>query len=159
MSLTRLAPFAFRIVERSKGRAAIIYRRKPNDKGQDRLQKIAMLSPLGLTAGASLLRDAASRSVIAGKSPVHHHPELNSGSGGGALKPGKYYPLDSDWGSRVACYAIVVARLRNAERLMKAASHMREADPDIAAWWLGMLQNGTHTRALRALRILTEAVP
>jgi len=149
MKLTRSAPFAFRVVDRSEGRAAIIYRRKPDKNGRDRLQRIAALSPLAFTAGTSLLREAASKSVIDGRSP---------GSRQGALNPGGFYPMDSDWGSRVACFAMICAGLRDGERMLKAASRMREADGNESAWWLGMLQNGQSVRALRALRILTEAV-
>lgn len=148
MKLTRSAPFAFRVTERRGGRAAIIYRRRPDRNGRDRLQRIAALSPLAFTAGASILREAASKSVIGGASPAVN----------GALNPGGFYPMDSDWGSRVACFAMICAGLRDGERMLKAASRMREADANEAAWWLGMLQNGESVRALRALRILTEAV-
>ena len=148
MKLTRSAPFAFRVVDRKGGRAAIIYRRRPDDKGRDRLQRIAALAPLAFTAGASLLKDAAAKSVIAGRSVKVNGP----------LKTGEFYPMDSDWGCRVACFAIITAGLRSGERMLKAASHMREADGNEAAWWLGMLQNGDSVRARRALRILTEAV-
>jgi len=148
MRLTRSAPFAFRVTDRSNGRTATIYRRKPDAKGRDRLQRIAALSPLAFTAGTSLLKDAVAKSVIAGRSAGLE----------GALKPGQYYPMDSDWGSRVACLAMICAGLRDGERMLKAASRMREADGNESAWWLGMLQNGQSVRALRALRILTEAV-
>ena len=166
MRLTRLAPFAFRVVDRNEGRAAIIYRRRSDEKGRDRLQRIAALSPLAFTAGTSLLKDAAAKSVIDGRNPNPRHPvnpnprhpELDSGSTRGALKPGEFYPMDSDWGCRAACFAMICAGLRDGERMLKAASRMREADGNEAAWWLGMLQNGDGVRAIRALRILTEAV-
>ena len=94
------------------------------------------------------VRDAAAKSVIAGRTLKAN----------GALKPGEFYPMDSDWGSRASCFAIICAGLRDGERMLKAASRMREADGNEAAWWLGMLRNGEGVRALRALRILTEAV-
>jgi hypothetical protein len=53
---------------------------------------------------------------------------------------------------------MVTSGLRDPERLMRAASQLRAANPDEAAWWLGLLSRDTGNRALRALRILTEAV-
>jgi hypothetical protein len=149
MKLIRSAPFAFKVLDNSSGRTAVIYRRRRDAAGRDRLQRIAKLSPLAFTAGMSLLKDAAAKSIIAGSSP-----QANNG-----FLPGKLYPMDSDWGSRVACFSFITAGLRNAERILKAAAHMREADGNDAAWWLGMLWNdGKDKRALRALRILAGAV-
>jgi hypothetical protein len=74
------------------------------------------------------------------------------------LDVGPYYPLDADYGARVACFAIISAGLRDGARLMRAANHLRHADPNEAAWWLGLLTRDDNSRALRALRILTEAV-
>jgi len=53
---------------------------------------------------------------------------------------------------------VVVAGLRDPVRLMNAARHLRTSSSDEAAWWLGLMDYGENRRALRALRILTEAV-
>ena len=58
----------------------------------------------------------------------------------------------------MACYAFVAQGLRNGERLLRAAGHLRHADGNEAAWWLGLLTRAEGGRAVRALRILTEAV-
>jgi hypothetical protein len=71
---------------------------------------------------------------------------------------GPFHPLESDWGPRVPCYALVAAGLRNAERLGRAAGHLQHADGAEAAWWLGIMARPNGKRAVRALRILTEAV-
>ncbi len=63
--------------------------------------------------------------------------------------------------ARVACYALVAAVLRNAERLHRAAGHLHHADGAEAARWYGVVQtrtNGNGRRTIRALRILVEAV-
>ena len=73
------------------------------------------------------------------------------------LTSGPYHPLDADWGAQVACYAVLAQGLRNADRLSRAAKTLREADGPEAAWWLGLMNNGQSKRAVRALRILTEA--
>jgi len=140
MSDLRQAPFALRVVQRKDGKAAIVYRRAADAKGRDRLQRVAAISPLAYTAALGLLREAAGR------------------VGKGDLEAGPFYPLAADWGARAACYALVSGGLRNGERLRRAAGHLRHADPDEAAWWLGMAQRDDNQRALRALRILTEAV-
>lgn len=110
-----------------------------------------------------MLRDAVANSLasLQEAKEVKAHP----GNAGGinqakraALSPGPCYPLDADWGARVACFGLLVAGLRNAERLISAASRLRHADPNEAAWWLGLLTQENNLRALRALRILTEAV-
>jgi hypothetical protein len=54
----RAAPFALRVVNRSQGLAAIVYRRRVNEHMQERFDRVAALSPLALTAGAGLLRSA-----------------------------------------------------------------------------------------------------
>ena len=69
-----------------------------------------------------------------------------------------FRPLDGAWGARVACFALLAAGLRDGERLLLAANHLRHADPNEAAWRLGMLSRDDNVRGLRALRILTEAV-
>ncbi len=146
----RRAPFALRVVQRNAGRAAIIYRRQANPQGLDRLKRIAALSALSFTASAPLLRQA----VLAGK-------EVKTAAGtptNDVLSTGPYHALDADWGVRVACFAIIATGLRESERLIRAAEHLRHADSDEAAHWLGLLTQEDNVRTLRALRILTEAV-
>lgn len=133
---TRSAPFALRVVQRQGGLAGVVYRRMADPAGRDRLQRLAALAPLAFTSAGALLRAALP---------------------GTALTPGPCYPLDADWGARLACFAFVSAGLRNGERLLRAAGRLREADPAQAAWWLGLLMQPDNVRALRALRILTEA--
>lgn len=138
----REASFALRVVRRRAGDAAIIYRRRVDKKGRERLTKIAPIGPLSYSAGAPLLRAA-----------------VRSANGGTArLEPGPFYALDPDWGARVACYALVAKGLRNARRLSRAAANLRHADPTEAAWWLGLANRSGGLRTIRALRILTEAV-
>lgn len=132
----REAPFALRVVQRNEGKAAIVYRRAADAKGRDRLQRVGAISPLAYTAAGGLLRDAV----------------------GEELSTGPFHVLPLDQGVRVVCYALVASRLRNGERLRTAALHLRHADADEAAWWLGLMQRDDEQRALRALRILTEAV-
>ena len=136
----RRAGFALRVVRRRAGDAAILYRRRLTEKHDERLDRVAAISPLAFAAGGVLLRNAA------------------RAAGGGKLVPGPFVPLDSDWGSRVACFAIVAAGLRNADRLYKAAETLRHADPTEAAWWFGLMSARNGKRAVRALRILVEAV-
>ena len=138
----RQASFALRIVRRRSGDAAILYRRVLNRSHQERLTKVAPISPLAFTAGAPLLRAA----VRAMEGPS------------AKLSPGPFHPLDADWGARVACYARVAAGLRRAERLSRAASNLQDADPNEAAWWLGLMSARGGSRATRALRILVGAV-
>ncbi len=137
----RDAPFGLRVVQRKDGKAAVLYRRRVNAKVQDRLDKVAALGPLAFTAAGGLLRRAT-----------------KGGNGGARLEPGPFIPLDDDWGARVACFALVARGLRDARRLSRAAEHLRTADAAEAAWWFGLMQNGHRARAVRALRILTEAV-
>jgi hypothetical protein len=137
----RQAPFALRVVQRRDGLAAILYRRRLNVKHEERLDRVAALGPLATTAGAALLRTA-----------------LRGSGAGTKLIPGPFSPLDADWGARVCCYALVARGLRNASRLSRAAEHLRTADAAEAAWWFGLMQDGRRTRAVRALRIITEAV-
>lgn len=138
----RQAQFALRVVRRRSGEAAVLYRRSLNQKHEERLTKVAAISPLTYTAGAVLLR-AAARAATGSKAK---------------LTEGPYHPLDPDWGARVACYALVARGLRDGSRLHKAATHLRHADPTEAAWWLGLMRGGQAKRAVRALRILLEAV-
>jgi hypothetical protein len=138
---TRDAPFAVRAVQRASGVAAIIYRRRVNDRMEERFDRVAALSPLAFTAAGGLVRAA----VKAAGGPVR-------------LRPGPYQPLDADWGARVAGFAIVARGLRDARRLSKSAEHFRTADPAEAAAWFGRMQDGRGLRWVRALRIITEAV-
>jgi len=158
----RHAPFALRIVQRKDGKAGIVYQRRPNEDGHDRLQRIASISTLAFTAGMPLLRDAVSKSQlynngVTSKAGVHRKSNEKS-SGIIELRTGPYFPLDADWGARVACFAIISSGLRDGERLLKTVGHIRNADPNESAWWLGLLTKDGNVRALRALRILTEAV-
>lgn len=140
----RRAPFALRVVQRKGGLAAIVYRRQGDAQGRDRLQRVAALAPLAYTAAAPMLRDAVTASP--GAPP------------NGRLQPGPFYPLEEDWGARIACFGLLAAGLTDGERMLRAAGHLRRADPVQAAWWLGLLTRDDGGRALRALRILTEAV-
>jgi hypothetical protein len=137
----RQAPFALRVVQRKDGLAAILYRRRVNVKHEERLDRVAALGPLATTAGTALLRAALRGSGVVTR-----------------LAPGPFSPLDADWGARVACYALVARGLRNAGRISRAAEHLRTSDATEAAWWFGLMQDGQRTRAVRALRIITEAV-
>ncbi len=138
----RETDFALRPVVRSDGAAAIVYRRMADEQGRDRLQRVGAVAPLAFTAGLGLLREATG----------HQRGE------GLGLPEGQFFPVSRDWGARLACYAIVSSGLRDGERLRRAAAHLRRSDGDEAAWWLGLLLNDHENRALRALRILTEAV-
>ena len=140
----RAAPFALRIVRRATGDAAIVYRRMSGEPGtrNDRLVNIASLSPLGLAAASGLVRGALK----------------GSDSGASArLAPGPALPLDHDWGARLACFARLAAGLRDAERLSRAANALYHASGSEAALWLGLMDRAESSRAVRALRILTEA--
>lgn len=140
----RAAPFALRIVRRSTGDAAIIYRRMSGEPGKrnDRLVNVGSLSPLGLAAASGLVRGALKASD-SGASP--------------RLAPGPSLPVDHDWGARLACFARVAAGLRDAERLSRAANALYHASGTEAAWWLGLIDRSEGARAVRALRILTDA--
>jgi len=138
----RQASFALRVVRRRTGDAAIFYRRRLTARGEERLDRIAPISPLTFSAGASLLR-AAIRQM---------------GGASARLTTGPFHPLDEDWGARVGCYALVASGLRSPERLHRAALHLQHADGAEAAWWLGLMTRPGGKRAIRALRILTEAV-
>lgn len=138
----RQASFALRVVRRRVGDAAVLYRRRLTLKGEERLDRVASISPLAFSAAAPLLRAAVGS--VAGV--------------GVRLTTGPFHPLDEDWGARVACYALVAVGLRNPERLHRAASHLQHADGTEAAWWLGLMARPGGKRAVRALRILVEAV-
>jgi hypothetical protein len=138
----REASFALRVVRRRSGDAEILYRRRLMERGEERLDRIAPISPLAFSAGAALLRSAIR--AIEGPSA--------------RLSTGPFHPLDADWGARVACYALVTSGLRNAARMHRAAGHLQHADGTEAAWWLGLMVRPHGKRAERALRILVEAV-
>lgn len=141
----RRAPFAVRVVRRRGGDAAILYRRSLNGDGRERLTRIGALSPLAFMSGGALVRAAVRAVAGAGTRP----------------NPGPFYPLDPDWGARVACYSLVCSGLRSAERLHRAAANLHHADATEAAWWYGVMAGRTSRsgkRAVRALRILVEAV-
>lgn len=138
----RQAAFALRVVRRRSGDAAILYRRSLNPRQEERLTKIAAISPLAFSAAAGLLR-AAVRAT---------------GGQAAKLASGPFHPLDHDWGARVACFALVGRGLRNVQRLHRAAENLRQADGTEAAWWFGLMTRPGGKRAIRALRILTEAV-
>jgi len=138
----RDAKFALRIVRRKVGDAAIVYRRGPDDRGRDRLQKLAAIGSLAFSAATPLLR-AALRACEGPKAK---------------LSAGPFHPLDENWGGKVACFALVSQGLTDAERLHHAADNLQHADETEAAWWLGLMQRHNGVRAVRALRILLEAV-
>jgi hypothetical protein len=138
----RQASFALRVVRRRGGDAAIVYRRVLNGRMQERLTRIAPISPLAFSAGPALLRAA----VRATAGP------------GTKLTAGPFHPLDPDWGACVACYALVASGLRNANRMHRAAENLHHADGAEAAWWFGLMTGSNRRRAIRALRILVEAV-
>lgn len=138
----RRASFALRVVRRRGGDAAILYRRRLTGKGEERLDRVAAISPLAFSASQSLLRSAV---------------RANSGPAA-KLTYGPFHPLDDDWGARVAAFALISRGLRNAERLHRAAFHLQHADATEAAWWLGIMEKPGGIRAVRALRILSEAV-
>lgn len=155
MRAIRLAPFALRVVERKGGKAAIVYRRRSDKNGQDRLQRVSALSTLAFAAGTPLIRDAISKSAVRCSAV----PANGNGNGNGnGFRTGKFYPLDADWGARAACFSLLSAGLRDGERMLRAANHVRNSDPNEAAWWLGLLTQDDNVRPLRAFRILTEAV-
>lgn len=136
------ASFALRVVRRRNGDAAILYRRSLTAKRVERLTRIGAISPLAFTAAMPLLRSAI---------------RASGGSAGVRLATGPYHPLDPDWGARVACYALVASGLRDGGRMTRAAGSLKEADATEAAWWLGAMTRRDGRRAVRALRILTEA--
>lgn len=138
----RRASFALRVVRRREGDAAILYRRRLTNKGEERLERIAAISPLAFSASLSLLRAA-----------------VRASSGPNAkLSYGPFHPLDPDWGARVAVFSLIARGLRNVERIHRAAAHLMHADGTEAAWWLGLMERPNGKRAIRALRILLEAV-
>jgi hypothetical protein len=48
--------------------------------------------------------------------------------------------------------------MRNPDRHQRAAPLIKYSDATETAWWLGLMTNGRSGRAIRALRILVEAV-
>jgi len=141
MRQIRQATFALRVVRRRAGDAGILYRRTLNTNQDERLSRVSSISPLAFSAAASLLRTA-----------------VRASSPDARLIPGPFLPLDADWGAKVACFAKVASGLRDAGRLHRAADNLRQADGTEAAWWLGLMMHPGGKRAIRALRILSEAV-
>lgn len=139
----RVAPFALRIVHRTGGDAAIVYRRMNDGNGgkADQLVKIGAIPPLAYTSGTPLLR-------AAGRAATGRDARLAAGPA---------VPLDYDWGARLACYARISAGLHDGGRLSRAARAIQDASGTEAAWWLGLIERDSSSRAVRALRILTEA--
>jgi hypothetical protein len=167
----REAPYALRLVRRAEGEAAIVYRRQPNPGRRDRLHRVTAISPLALTAGEGLLRRAVLNGLAAepgraaGKEDRGERardggarPANKRAAGGWPPAAGPYQPLRADWGARVACYALVARGLRDPERLARAARRIQDMPGPDAAWWVGQLTGEQADRALRALRILSEAV-
>lgn len=138
----REASFALRVVRRRGGDAGILYRRTLTPKKVERLTRIRAISPLAFAAAMPLLRAAVRGS---------------GGTGSVRISTGPYHPLDADWGARVACYALVASGLRDGARMARSAGHVKEADAAEAAWWFGAMTRRDGRRAIRALRILTEA--
>lgn len=138
----RQASFALRVVRRRDGDAGILYRRTLTAGRVERLTRIRAISPVAFTAAMPLLRSAVRGS---------------GGAAGARLATGPYHPIDPDWGARVACYALVASGLRDGGRLARAAGHLRESDAAEAAWWLSAMTRRDGRRAIRALRILSEA--
>ena len=138
----REASFALRVVRRRSGDAGILYRRTLTSKRVERLTRIGAISPLAFSAAMALLRAAVRGS---------------GGAVGARLSTGPYHPLDADWGPRVACFTLVSRGLRDGVRLARSAGHLKEADAAEAAWWFGAMTRRDGRRAVRALRILTEA--
>lgn len=141
--MVREASFALRVVRRRQGDAAILYRRTLTARHVERLTRIRALSPLAYSAALPFLRAAVRGS---------------GGTAGVRLATGPYHALDPDWGARVACYALVASGLRDGGRLARAAAHLKEADATEAAWWFAAMTRRDGRRAIRALRILTEAI-
>jgi len=138
----REASFALRVVRRRQGDAGILYRRALTARHVERLTRIKAISPLAFAAAMPLLRAAVRGS---------------GGSAGVRLATGPYHALDADWGARVACYTLVASGLRDGGRLSRAAAQLKEADATEAAWWFAAMTRRDGRRAIRALRILTEA--
>lgn len=138
----RRASFALRVVRRRDGDAAILYRRRLTEKGEERLDRVAAISPLAFSASQSLLR-AAVRAISGPATKLSYGP---------------FHALDADWGARVAAFSLIARGLRSADGLHRAASHLQHADGTEAAWWLGLMERPGGKRAVRALRILSEAV-
>ena len=138
--------FAVKVFKRKEGLGAIVYRWQASDQGEDHLTPVASLTPIAYQAALSLLREAVRESADEGdKATV-------------SLTPGQYLQVDSTWGPRLATAALVCTGLRDIERMAVACGHLRHMNGGIAAWWLGRLLWRDNGRALRALRILVEAV-
>lgn len=139
----RAASFALRVVRRKTGTAGIVYRRALKTNGTERLVRVAAIGPLAFSAGSSLIRKSV---------------QPQDGKKFGKLEPGPFYPLDQDGGARIACYALIARGLRNPDGLHRALDNLKHADGTEAAWWFGLMTGNKGVRAVRALRILLEAV-
>lgn len=130
-------------IRRSKGEiVGTLYRRHLDNQDEEKITRLAGISPRALLSGYPLLRVAVQDS---------QKQEL-------LLEAGKCYELETDWGVRVACYALVASGLRDDDRLRQAAANLQYCDGAEAAWWLGLMTRPNGLRAVRALRILVEAV-
>ncbi len=134
------APFALRVTRRREGLAAILYRREGR-AGRRRWARLGELRPVAYGAAQALLREAV-RAV----------------GGPARLAPGPWLPLDEDGGTRLGCFALLASGLADPLRLTTAAGHLRHADPGEVFYWFSQMQGPIGPRAIRALRILTEAV-
>jgi len=136
--------FGVRFFKCNTGYTGVVYRRGPAANGSDRLQRTSRISALAVSAGANLIRQAVDASSENAR----------------GIASGPVQALNSDWGPRVACYALVAEGLRDVDMLATAAAEMRVMPPDEAAWWLGQISvtSDRGMRARRALRILIGAV-
>jgi hypothetical protein len=146
----RNAPFAVRITRRDGNLAATIYRRTLNSRRLNRLARLTAIGPAAFTAATPLLRAALNAADRAA---------LNAADRTARFDPGPYLPIDANWGVRLACFGLVGTGLRDTSRLVQTARRLRDADATEASWWLGQMTSPTGPRAVRALRILLEAVP
>ncbi len=142
MMKIREAQFALRVVQRTSGKAAIVYRRQIDDNQRERLMRVGAISSFAFIAGKSFLQEAVKAvNKKAGKLPT-----------------GPFHPLDEEWGPRVACYALVGSGIVDTDKLYKASENLRRSDSAEAAWWLGLMTRTNNSRPTRALRIIAEAV-
>ena len=150
------APYAVRATRRNGAEVVHVYRREPDAKRRDRLQRLVTLGPLARQAGEALLRRAVDADP---KPPVARR--RGKGTGRPAVWPlavGPFRAVTAEWGARIALFALVARGLRDAARLPLAAGHVAEMTGTDAAWWVGLATGARADRGLRALRILVDAV-
>ena len=135
----RPTTYSLRVRRRRDGLAATVLRLRLDDEGRERPARLISISPVALLEGGMLIREA-----------------IRSVEPWPALEPGTY-PVDDDYGARLACYAAVVRGLRNREGMRNAASAILLLDGTEAAWWLAIMRDGRGRRGVRALRILVGA--